>query len=44
MNEKQIEQAFRKIDYEIRFNKPDSTPYLPDLVKEENSYFLHKFI
>ena len=34
MNEKQIEQAFKKIDYEIRFNKPDSTPYLPDLVKK----------
>ncbi|PIP11952.1 MAG: hypothetical protein COT45_01725 [bacterium (Candidatus Stahlbacteria) CG08_land_8_20_14_0_20_40_26] len=33
MNKKQIEQEFKKIDYEIRFNKPDFAPYPPDLVK-----------
>ena len=33
MNEKQIEQEFKRIDYELRVNKPDSVPYLPDLVK-----------
>lgn len=33
MNKKQIEQEFKKIDYELRFNKPDFAPYPPDLVK-----------
>jgi hypothetical protein len=33
MDEKEIEQEFRKIEYELKFNKPDSTPYPPDLVK-----------
>ena len=33
MNKKQIEQEFKKIDYELRVNKPDSAPYPPDLVK-----------
>ncbi|HIE14402.1 TPA: hypothetical protein EYP70_03930 [Candidatus Bathyarchaeota archaeon] len=33
MNREQIEQEFKKIDYELRFNKPDSVPYPPELVK-----------
>ncbi|OYD17555.1 hypothetical protein CH333_00420 [candidate division WOR-3 bacterium JGI_Cruoil_03_44_89] len=33
MNKKQIEQEFKKIDYELRFNKPDFAPYPPELVK-----------
>ncbi len=33
MNKKEIEQEFKKIDYELRFNKPDFTPYPPDLIK-----------
>ena len=33
MEKKQIEREFQKIDYELRVNKPDSVPYLPDLIK-----------
>jgi len=33
MNKKQIEEEFKKIDYELRFNKPDFAPYPPGLVK-----------
>jgi len=33
MNEKQIENEFKKINYELRVNKPDITPYPPDIVK-----------
>ena len=33
MNKKQIKQEFKKIDYELRFNKPAVAPYPPDVVK-----------
>jgi len=33
MNKKQIDREFRKINYELRVNKPDSTPYPPKIVK-----------
>lgn len=33
MNKKQIDEEFKKIIYELRINKPDSTPYPPDIVK-----------
>lgn len=33
MNEEQIEKEFKKIDYELRNNKPNLAPYLPDIIK-----------
>ena len=33
MTRKEIELKFKKIGYELRVNKPDSVPYLPNLVK-----------
>lgn len=33
MQKEQIKREFKKIDYELRVNKPDSAPYPPDLVK-----------
>lgn len=34
MTRKEIELKFKKIEYELRVNKPDSVPYLPNLVKK----------
>ncbi len=36
MTRKEIKQEFKKIDYELRVNKPDSAPYPPDVVKRRN--------
>jgi len=33
MTRKEIEQEFKKIDYELRVNKPDFAPYPLDIVK-----------
>ena len=33
MEKKEIEREFQKINYELRVNRPDSAPYLPDIVK-----------
>ncbi len=33
MTRKEIEREFRKIDYELRVNKPESAPYPTDLVE-----------
>ena len=33
MTKKEIDREFKKIDYELRVNKPNFTPYPPDLVK-----------
>ena len=33
MNKKQIDEEFKKINYELRINKPFITPYPPDIVK-----------
>ncbi len=33
MNKIQIEKEFKRINYELRFNKPKSVPYPPDLIK-----------
>jgi hypothetical protein len=33
MEKKEIEHEFQKINYELRVNRPDSAPYLPDIVK-----------
>lgn len=30
---KEIEQEFKKINHELRVNKPESVPYPPDLIK-----------
>ena len=34
MEKKEIKREFKKIDYELRMNKPDSTPYPPRIVKQ----------
>ena len=40
MNKKQIEREFKKIDYELRVNRPNIAPYPPDIVKRrENLLF-----
>ncbi|MDO9464211.1 MAG: hypothetical protein Q7J67_02815 [bacterium] len=33
MTKKQIEQEFKKIDYELFVNRPNFTPYPPDVIK-----------
>lgn len=33
MNKKQIGREFKKINHELRINKPDFIPYPPDLIK-----------
>jgi len=33
MEREQIEKEFKKIDYELRINKPKVIPYPPDVVK-----------
>lgn len=33
MEKKQIEQEFEKINYELRVNKPNFSPYPPNVVK-----------
>lgn len=33
MNKKQIDREFKKINHELRINKPDFIPYPPDLIK-----------
>jgi len=33
MRKKQIEEEFKRINYELRVNKPNFTPYPPDVVK-----------
>lgn len=33
MRKKQIKKEFKKINYELRVNKPNFTPYPPDVVK-----------
>ncbi len=33
MNRRQIEQEFKKIDHEFGVNKPDFTPFPPDVIK-----------
>ena len=33
MNKKQINKEFKKINYELRVNKPDTAPYLPGVVR-----------
>jgi len=33
MTKKQIDEEFKKINYELRVNRPKFTPYPPDLVK-----------
>jgi len=33
MRKKQIEEEFKRIDYELRVNRPKFTPYPPDVVK-----------
>ncbi len=35
MDKKEIERESKKIDYELMVNKPDFTPYPPDLVKRK---------
>ncbi len=36
MTRKEIKQEFKKINYELRVNKPDSAPYPPEVVKRRN--------
>jgi len=33
MTKKEIDREFKKIDYELRVNKPDTAPYPPEVVK-----------
>jgi len=33
MNKRQIEQEFKKVDFELRVNKLETTPYSPEVVK-----------
>lgn len=33
MEKKEIEKEFEKVNYEIRYNKPDVRPYSPSIVK-----------
>ena len=39
MTKKEIEWEFKKIDYELKVNKPDSVPCPPDLVRR-NEFLL----
>lgn len=32
MNKKQVKQEFQKIDYELFVNRPETTPYSPEIV------------
>jgi hypothetical protein len=40
MTKKEITQEFKKIDYELRVNKPKIVPYPPDLIKRREFLIL----